>query len=435
MESTVKTDLPPGVHTVELAISDAQGVLRGKSIPASQWERVATNGFHMASVLYSWTPGCDIRDDDEVNRPELGWPDMHVKPMLETLREVPWNPGTALCLCETELADGSPIGYDPRQVLKKVLDEAREFGLEISIGFEIEFYLYDAQTRRPHYSDIQCYGIGRGAQLDFVLAPMRNQLVEFGIPIEASNPEFAPGQVEVNIMYGEALETADNAVLFKNGVRAIADRHGCIASFMAKPSADTSGSGLHLHHSAVKDGKNAFSDGSGRLNELGRNYLGGLQAHMAEIMLFGSPTPNSFKRQQDYSFCPTTATWGYDNRTTALRVIEGSCNAVRIEQRDGSADANPYLIMAAQIAAGLHGIREGLEPGPATKGDAYADPDATKLPSRVPDAVHLLIDSSFARKSLGDEIVDLTCGTALHEHRLIHGHVSDFERDRYREAF
>lgn len=427
-------ELPVGTHTVELAVADCYGVLRGKRVPAAQWESVKSSGIHMASLLYSWTPRCEVREDDTFLPAELGWPDMHVTPLVDDIRSIPWRPGTAMVLCDTHQADGSEIEVSPRAALQRVLARAADLGYEVKTGFEIEFYLLDAATGKPHFDDIQCYGIARGAQLEHVMAPLRNQLVEFGIPIEASNTEYAPGQVEVNVRYDEAMATADNAVLFRNGVREIAAEHGCVASFMAKPHFDQSGSGVHIHHSLWRDGKNVFSD-AGSLSAIGRAYLGGLQKHIAELTLFGSPTPNSFKRRQPYSFCPQNASWGIDNRTTALRVIEGAESAVRIEQRDGSSDCNPYSILAAQIGAGLAGIEQQLEPGPMTTGDAYADESVAPLPATVPEAVALLEKSQLARDVFGDAFIRNATGGAMHEHRYINERVSDIERDRYLEAF
>lgn len=430
----MNVELPDGVHTVELAIPDAAGVLRGKRVPASAWPSVARDGIHMASLIYTWTPRCEVRDDDEWLDPAKGWPDMHVLPMLEDLRQVPWRSGAAQVLCETFEEDGSEIPVSPRAVLKRVLERAASLGYEVKIGFEVEFYLLDAETRKPRHHDIQCYGLSRAAEYEDVLAPMRNQMVEFGIPVEASNTEYAPGQVEVNVRYDEAMKTADNAVLFRNAVKEIAAQYGYLASFMAKIDHEQSGSGLHLHHSLWRDGKNVFSD-QGKLSDIGRWYLGGLQNHMAEMTLFGSPTPNAYKRRQPYTFCPQNATWGHDNRTVALRVIDGDDSAVRIEQRDGSSDANPYLIMAAQIAAGLAGVEQQIEPPPPTDDDAYADTSADVLPETVPSAIEALSKSSLAHEVFGDLLVDVVSGIARNEHNFVNERVSDIERDRYLEVF
>lgn len=430
----MSNELPDGVHTVQLAVPDAAGVLRGKLVPASAWPSVAASGIHMASVLYTWTPRCEIRDDDEWSDPSKGWPDMHVVPLVDDLRMVPWRPGFALVLCDTFDEEGNDLPVSPRSVLRRVLSKAATMGFEVRIGFEIEFYLLDAETRQPRHDDIQCYGLARAAEYEDVLGPMRNGLIEMGVPVEAANVEYAPGQVEINVRYDEAMRTADNAVLFRNAVKEIAAQHGYLASFMAKIAHDQSGSGLHLHHSLWRDDSNAFSN-HGELSDVGRWYLGGLQRHMADLTLFGSPTPNSYKRRQPYSFCPETSSWGHDNRTVGLRVIEGSPSAVRVEQRDGASDANPYLVMAAQIAAGLDGVERQTEPGPPTDADAYADERAERLPADVPAAIEALRKSDLAREVFGEDLVRVTIGTAKHEHDLVTMRVSDVERERYLDAF
>lgn len=428
-------DLPERTHTVELAVADTHGILRGKRIPAQAWPTVAKSGFAMADVMFSWTPRCEIRDDDTWRRPADGWPDMHLWPIEETLRAVPWRPGAAMVLCDPRTSAGEPIAISPRAVLARQLERAHRLGYDVRLGFEIEFFLLDAATKKPRESDIQCYGIARGAEYEPVLAPMRNQLREFGIPIEASNMEFAPGQVEVNIRYGEAMMTADNAVLFHNAVKEISAQHGFIASFMAKIWTDESGSGTHLHQSLwTADGRNAFAD-NGNLSELGRHYLGGLQRHMAEMTLFGSPTPNAFKRRQPYSFCPVNDTWAIDNRTTALRVVDGVDSAVRIEQRDASSDCNPYLAIAAQVAAGMEGIERGIEPSEPFVGDAYADETANRLPTTVPEAADLLERSALAQRVFGKQLVENLIAGARYEHEFLASRVSDAERDRYLDVF
>lgn len=430
----MSSELPADTHTVELAVADTHGILRGKRIPASAWPGVARDGFAMADVLFSWTPRCEIRDDDTWARPAEGWPDMHLLPITETLRPVPWRPGAAIVLCDPRTSDGEPIAVSPRAALHRQLERAAGMGYEVRVGYEVELYLLDAETRLPRESDIQCYGIARGAAYESVLAPMRNQLLEFGIPIEASNMEYAPGQVEVNIRYEEAGRTADNAVLFRNAVKEIAAQHGFIASFMAKIWHDQSGSGMHLHQSLWSDGRNVFSDG-GTLSEVGRHYLGGLQKYLPELTLIGSPTPNAVKRREPYTFCPINNTWGVDNRTTALRVVDGADDAVRIEQRDAAADCNPYLAIAAQIAAGLDGIEQRSEPSPRCDGDAYADATAQALPTTIPEAADLLDRSAMAERAFGKQLIENLTSGARYEHTYVTSRVSDVERDRYLDVF
>jgi glutamine synthetase len=425
---------PEGIHTIELVIGDSAGTLRGKRIPAYMWPHSVTRGVAIANVLFEWSPVCELRDDAPYSRVTDGVPDIHLLPMPETLRPVPWRPGTARAMCRAVEPDGSPVRVDPRHALVTVVDRAAAIGFDALVAFEVEFYLLDPASRRPREDSLQCYSIERGASYEYVLAPMRNLLAEFGVPIEACNTEYAPGQFEVNIRCADPLQTAEMAVQFRNAVREIAAQHGLLATFMAKPFDELSGSGVHIHQSLWRDGVNAFSAG-GRLSELGRHYLGGLQRHLPAMTLFGSPTPNAFKRRRDYSFCPTTATWGGDNRTVALRVIEGAESAVRIEQRDGSADCNPYLVIAAQLAAGLDGIERELEPGPRCETDGYAAHDVEVLARSVPEAVARLESSELARAWFDPLLVETYIGFCGYEHEVITSRVSDLERNRYLDAY
>jgi len=215
-----------------------------------------------------------------------------------------------------------------------------------------------------------------------------------GIPIEQSNPEYAAGQVEVNLRYGSALEAADRVIMFRSLVKQLAAAHGYLATFMAKPFFDQSGNGFHVHHSLWKDGKNQFAD-NGKLSKLGLQYLAGMQKRMAETALCGATTPNAFRRRQPYTFCPVNTAWGMDNRTVGLRVLEGSDSAVRVEKRDGSADCNPYFLIASEIAAGLDGIEQKLEPTAMTAGNAYEEADAEAIPADIETAVAAANNSDF----------------------------------------
>jgi glutamine synthetase len=428
-------DLPKDVHTIELVVADASGILRGKRVPASRWKSVAREGMHLANVIYEWSPTCDIREEAPYSRLTDGVPDVHLVPLVETLRLVPWRPGTARVLCEAREHGGGPVPVDPRHALVRVLEDAASLGLSIKTALEVEFYLLDPTTHLPREDSIQCYSIERGARYEDVLEPMRTLIEAFGIPVEACNTEYAPGQFEVNVSYDDALVAVDGFAQFRNAVKEIADQHGFLATFMAKPFTDQSGSGLHVHQSAWRDGENVFSDADGHLSELGRRYAAGLLEHLPAFTLFGSPTPNAFKRRRDYSFCPTRATWGGDNRTVAVRVIEGAPSAVRIEQRDGSADCNPYLIVAAQVAAGLDGIRRELELPPPCETDGYAHAQAPRLADSVPEAVAALRTSELAKQAFDPVLIETFIGYCETEHEAINAQVSDVERRRYLEAF
>ena len=307
-------------------------------------------------------------------------------------------------------------------------------GIHVQAGAELEFYLLDPQTGQPRDVGNDCYGLERAASFEHVLGPIRQQIDAIGIPIEQSNPEYAPGQVEVNMRYDSALLAADRVVMFRSLVKQLATRHGYLASFMAKPFIDLGGNGFHLHYSLWSEGQNIFSD-SGRLNDTGRHFLGGLQKRMVETSICGAANVNSYRRRVPYSFCPTNASWGMDNRTVALRVIEGSDSATRVEKRDAGADCNPYLLMATDIAAGLDGIEEKQEPTEITTGDAYSDIHDEVLPTTLADAIRLARESDWLASVLGAAQLETWLQQAERELKFFSDQVTPFETDRYLRRF
>ncbi len=427
------SQLPEGIHTVVLGVGDTNGILRGKRIPASHWPTVAEHGMAMSNAIFALDMTCDIWDTPYTNF-ETGYPDIFVLPDSDEVRPMAWDPGAAFCPGKVQTEDGAPCPIDPRNVMLKVADKAADMGLEISIGAELEFYLLDPETLRPRDSGIEVYGLERAMELESILGPIRNDLTAAGIPIEQSNPEYAAGQVEVNIRYGEAMATADNVVAFRGMIKQLAVANGYVATFMSKPFFEESGSGFHVHHSAWRDGKNIFADG-GKLSAIGRQYLAGMRRHMAETALLSASTPNAYRRRQPYTFCPTNNAWGYDNRTVGLRVIEGHDSAVRIEQRDGSADTNPYYLLASQIAAGLRGIEEDLDPGDPDLGNAYENGEAQPIPVTIEAAVAAARESEFVADLLGEDLLGIWIGQAEREIEFMAQQVTPVETARYLRRF
>ncbi|MEM6745320.1 MAG: glutamine synthetase family protein [Pseudomonadota bacterium] len=420
--------LPPGTHTVAMGVGDLNGVMRGKRIPAARWETVREAGTAMSVALFAIDMTSDIWDTPYTNF-DTGYQDCHVFPM-EAPRALPWEPGVAFCMARAETMDHAPVPIDPRNVLLAQVERARAMGFEASIGVECECHLLDPQTLRPKDLGIQVYSLDRAAELEHVLGPIRRQIDAVGIPIEQSNPEYAPGQVEVNVRYADALTSADRMVAFRSLVKQLAMHHGYLATFMAKPFFDESGNGFHVHHSLWRDGANAFAE-AGRLSKTGFAYLAGVQRRMIEASLCGTMTPNGYRRFQPLSFCPTNVAWGYDNRTAALRVIEGADAAVRVESRNGSADANPYLHVAAHLAAGLDGIEQGLTPEHFAEGNAYLMDEAPKLPTSAEAAVAAAKGSAWLKGVLGDLMHALMIQQAEREIGFVAAQVTPVEIERY----
>ena len=428
----VNFPLPEGTHTVILGLGDLNGLMRGKRIPADQWPRICGSGNALAMSLFTMDMTCDVWETPVVGFAN-GFPDCHIFPMHPPVA-VPWEPGVAMCFARAEGMDHGPLTVDPRQALLRQVERANAMGIDLQVGTELEFYLLDPDTGRPRDKGNDCYGLARAAELEPVLGPMRRELAEMGIPIEQSNPEYAAGQVEVNIRYDSAMIAADRVVMFRSLVKQLAARHGLNATFMAKPFIDESGNGFHLHYSLWSEGKNIFAD-AGKLNDLGRHFLGGMQQRMAEASICGAATVNAYRRRQPLSFCPVNASWGLDNRTVALRVIEGSDSAVRIEKRDAGADCNPYLLMAADIAAGLDGIEGKTEPTAITTGNAYEDDNAPPIPLDLADAISLARNSGWLRDVLGADQHEIWLQQAERELAFFNQQVTPFETARYLGTF
>ena len=424
--------LPEGTHTVILGVGDLNGLMRGKRIPADQWPRICGSGNALAMSLFTMDMTCDVWETPVVGFAN-GFPDCHIFPMHPPVA-VPWEPGVAMCFARAEGMDHGPLTVDPRQALLRQVERAAAIGIDLQVGTELEFYLLDPDTGRPRDKGNDCYGLARAAELEPVLGPMRRELAEMGIPIEQSNPEYAAGQVEVNIRYDSAMIAADRVIMFRSLVKQLAARHSLNATFMAKPFIDESGNGFHLHYSLWSQGKNIFAD-AGKLNDRGRHFLGGMQQRMAEASICGAATVNAYRRRQPLSFCPVNASWGLDNRTVALRVIEGSDSTVRIEKRDAGADCNPYLLMAADIAAGLDGIEGKTEPTAITTGNAYEDDNAPPIPLDLADAISLARNSGWLRDVLGADQHEIWLQQAERELAFFNQQVTPFETARYLGTF
>ena len=428
--------LPQGTHTVVLGLGDLNGIMRGKRIPSSHWDTICKNGNALSIALFALDMTCDVWDTPYVNF-DNGYPDMHMFPSTKPIA-LPWEPGVAMAFARVEGMDHKPVPIDPRNALVSQVERAEKMGFTLQVGTELEFHLLDPETLEPRDQGIQVYGLERAAELEHVLGPIRRQINECGIPIEQSNPEYAPGQVEVNIRYADALLAADRVVMFRTLVKQLAAAHGYKATFMAKPFFEHSGNGFHAHYSLWKDGKNTFAN-NGKLSDTGRHFLGGMQSRMAENAVCGSATVNGYRRRQPFSFCPINTSWGIDNRTVGLRVIEGSDSAVRVEKRDAGADCNPYYLLAADIAAGLDGIENAIEPGPICEGNGYELEDEPPIPTDLGTAIKLARESDWLKDVMGEMRWELYLQQSERELAFFNDYlanqVTSHERARYLSNF
>ena len=393
------------IHTVECVIVDTWGIPRGKRIPVRQFLR--GSGYAIANVVYSWDPTCFIFATPWVNE-EDGFPDMHAMPDLSSFRVAGWADGVAIVMCDTvHPGSNAPIEMDARNMLKKQLAKFAEAGFAVNGATELECHFFNDKWE-PLYDDINCYSIARGAEMNYFMFDICDSLRKTGIEFEAWNVEYGPGQTEINLRYGPLLEMADATVYFKYIVRTVAKKHGINTTFMAKPFLQEAGNGMHIHQSLEREGVNAFAladEDSIIGNSLMRKYLTGLLKHHMELQLVMTPTVSGYKRLQDYSFSPTQVTWGLDHRLVGVRSITGAGAANRLESRWAAADANPYLVLAGCLAAGMDGLENDYVLMDQVIGDPHADERWQRLPTDLPGAIDNF-DSNFTRSTYGDVFVD-----------------------------
>lgn len=432
-----------GIRRIKLGVTDIDGILRGKYVSL---EKFASSFDHLGfcDVIFGWDIGDVLYDNAKYTGWHTGYPDAVACVDLSTYRLIPWEPGTAFFLMDLCAKDGAPLGIAPRQLLRNVLNRAESAGYHAKFAAEYEFWFFreTPQSLRekcfrgltPLSPGMYGYSLLRASQNSALVLDLIDQLNAFNIPLEGFHTETGPGVYEAAILVDDALVAADKAALFKTAVKEIGARHGVIPTFMAKWSADLPGSSGHLHQSlcSMHGGTNLFFEPSGA-SPLMRHYIAGLVAYLPELMAMIAPTVNSYKRTVPGTWAPINSTWGDDNRTTAIRSIAGSPKSTRIELRLSAADINPYLAMAASLAAGLEGIERKLQPGaPVTNG--YAAKTAGALPSDLFSASAKLRESQIARKWFGDEFVEHYCGTRDWEWRQYQRAVTDWELARYFES-
>lgn len=444
------------VRTVVVGTADTQGSWIGKRVPVTELRQVLRGGgVAFSDVLFVLTrDGLDAVEPPGGGdcptyfpRKEQGYPDVVLRPELDTARLLAWHDGTAALNGTFTLPDGEPVPIAPRNVLRAQVEHASRMGLAARFGVEFEFYLLQGTpdevaaggyTLTPLSSRPYTYNVYRSSVDNPLLMRIRDCLESAGIEVEALNPETGPGQYEINTRCAETVRAADDAFLFKNALKELACQAGLSATFMAKPHSDWAGSSCHLHQSlwSVENDAPLLAAATGylELTELGRHYLGGLLATMPDLMAIFAPTVNSYRRLVPYSWAATTVSWGYDNRSTGLRVVGESPGARRIEHRLGGADVNPYLAMAACLAGGLYGVENAIDPPPPTAGDAYADDSLPGLPASLPEALDRFADSPVARGAFGVDFVEHYVAMKRAEVRQFAAHVSDWEVRQYVET-
>lgn len=425
------------VDTVLLAMTDMQGRLMGKRLHVQHFlDEVARHGAEACSYLLAVDVEMNTVGGYPLASWESGYGDFVLTPDMDTLMDVPWQEGTVLVLADISWQDGRPVEPSPRQILRKQLDRLAERGWGALAATELEFLIYEDSYEQafdagyvgltPANRYNVDYSLLGTARVEPLLRRIRNDMFAAGIAVEDSKGECNFGQHEINFKYADALKTCDQHVFYKNGAKEIAAQAGQSITFMAKVD-QREGSSCHVHLSlrGLEDGAAIFADQP----EVFDAFLAGQLAHLRELTLLLAPNINSYKRYADGSFAPTAVAWGDDNRTCAMRVV-GHGPSRRIECRAPGADVNPYLALAALIAAGLDGLESGLPLPPRCEGNAYSAADTERVPGTMRAARELFASSTLARAAFGDEVVDHYVNMADVELAAFDAHVTDWERVR-----
>jgi glutamine synthetase len=433
---------------VKIAYTDIDGILRGKYISAEKWLSAIESNTGFCDVVFGWDMADHAYDNIRFTGWHTGYPDAPSRIDISTFRKIPWEEDIPFFLGEFIDQEGKPSQICPRQLIKKLIDQAANEGFKPSFAQEFEWYNF-AETPQsaneksfknliPLTPGMFGYSILRSSLKNPFFSELFELLGKFDIPVEGLHTETGPGTYEAAIVYSHLLEAADRAVLFKTAVKEIAYRHGILATFMAKINEQLPGCGGHIHQSIwnLNGNKNLFHEESDKwkMSELMKSYVAGQLHCLPQVLPMYAPTVNSYKRLVEGAWAPTTLTWGIDNRTTALRVLNGSAKSCRLETRVVGADANPYLAMAAALATGLYGIRNKLKLDQApTTGNGYTNFSNGVLPATLYEATEMMKKSGIAKEIFGEKFVEHFTLTREWEWRQHLKAVTDWEYRRYFE--
>ncbi|MFB7370598.1 glutamine synthetase family protein [Streptomyces sp. NPDC056222] len=429
------------IDTVVLAFTDMQGRLQGKRLSAE---------YFLDEVAEGHTEGCNylLAVDVEMNPVDgyamsswdRGYGDFVLVPDLSTLRLLPWHEGSALVLADLRWEGGDPVAASPRQILRAQTDRLAARGWQAMVGTELEFVVYEdtyEEAWRKNYRDLTPanqynvdYSVLGTSRVEPLLRRIRMSMTAAGMYVESAKGECNLGQHEIVFRYASALTSCDNHTVYKTGAKEIAAQAGRSLTFMAKPN-EREGNSCHIHISVrAEDGTPVLAgDGPGSLSPLGEHFLAGQLAALRELTLFYAPNINSYKRFVPGSFAPTTVKWGVDNRTCALRLV-GHGPSLRVENRLPGGDVNPYLAVAALIAAGLDGIDRALPLEPVHEGNAYTAVDAPHAPRDLREALELWENSALATRVFGPDVVAHYANHARQELAAYDRAVTDWELRR-----
>jgi glutamine synthetase len=433
------------VKHVKIGVFDADGILRGKYMGRDKFLAALENGFNLCDVVLGWDSNDQLYDNTRVTGWHTAYPDATLRVLPETLRDIPFESGTPLFLAEFF---GRAESVCPRGTLRRVLARAADMGYLVKAAAEFEFFVFSEtpeSIREKGYRNLRPitpgqfgYSVLRSSVQSDFCHELLDLCAAMRLPIESLHTETGPGVLEAALTYCDALEAADRAAIFKTFTKVLAQRRGLMATFMAKWSNQYAGQSGHLHLSLTNtDGRTVFHDSTGdhQMSDEMRWFVGGQQALMPELLAMVASTVNSYSRLVPGHWAPTSATWGIENRTTALRVIRGGPSSQRVEYRIAAADINPYIALAAAIGSGLWGIEHRIEPDAPIEGNAYACEHAPlrRLPSTLYEAAQRLADSAPARALFGDTFVEHFAATRQWEEREFRKAITDWELARYFE--
>lgn len=445
------------IEYVKIGTPDIEGVYRGKRVSAQHFLNSLEEGFPQCDVIFGWDIAENVLPNLKVSNWEHGFSDVILKPDLSTFRMVPWEDRIASCVCDVWTEHGEPLSVSPRYVLKSVIARARALGYEPMAASELEFRFFrETQVSlrekdfgpdlAPLNPGMNCYSISQSSADDHLLRRIASSMREHGISIEGYNREHGPGMYEMNLRYANALTAADHTMLFKTGAKEICHQEGLTACFMAKWSDQEDGSSGHSHMSLWNRNqeRNLFWDeeADGHMSETMRHFLAGVLDKLSEMMALYAPVINSYKRYVEGTWAPLNTTWGMENRTCAIRIINAGKSAIRVENRVPGADANFYLVFAALLASGLYGIErkltlptrlDGNAYDPATVAQALASGQIKALSRNLAASTDLLEQSKFANEYLGEDFVEHFVATRRWEVKEHERAVTNWERRRYLE--
>ncbi len=440
---TLKTSLEQqGIDVLRVMYADVIGVTRSKDLLVRHLDKSAHSGPAFCQGVWVTAANGDVLDAGNIASDGLQDFQLRIDPT--SVRPLPWEPGVAYAVAETLNPDGSINLFSPREVLRKVIDDYRQFGLVPVVGPELEFYIAEPDEtqgwRRTHENTGLVYTTGSVVDPDGTFLNALRMVDQLDIDVFAGNHEFSPSQYEINIWHGESLWAADRCFMLKSAIKDVVWREGKLATFVGKPFADEGGSGFHLHFSVTDEaGKNQMHDGKGGLSDKAKRIIAGITQNAAGLVALTNPTVNAFRRLGPDTLAPYRANWGFDNRSCMVRVPPERGEGTRLEIRVGDGAANPYLLIAGVLAAGLDGLRRELDCPEAAEGMAYDNEAAPILPMSLGEAIDALEANENLKKEMSAELLETFVVMKRHEIERFNeavpngltGDVSEWEQREY----